>query len=78
MIKFNLTMGHPYRKFQKDCREYYSRITRIIQEIKPDLVLVDNLMASPLGIDQGIPFVLISSCGPALFGDKRLPPPRVC
>lgn len=77
LIKFNLGLGHPYWKFLKDCRNYYPHITRIIQEIKPDLVLVDNLMASPVGIDQGILSVQILSCGPALFGDERLPPPRV-
>ena len=30
LVKFNLTLGHPYWKFYADCREYYPHITRII------------------------------------------------
>lgn len=50
--------------FIRNTRAIYPHITKAIQEIKPDLVFVDELMTSPVGIDQGIKYVVLLSSNP--------------
>lgn len=52
-------------------------MTKCIQEIKPDLIFVDVLMTSPVGIDQNIKFVTIVSSNVCLVAPTdKIPPPR--
>ena len=61
-----LLKGHPYWKFFYYSKELYEKITKFIPEIKPHLIFIDDLMTSPLGIDQGIKYVNVLSCQPCL------------
>ncbi|XP_046917327.2 NDP-glycosyltransferase YjiC [Dermatophagoides farinae] len=52
------------------------QMKEILHDEKPDLILVDQILISPIIIRSGIPWVLIFSCNPISFhNDQRLPPP---
>ena len=52
-----------------------SQYREIINRIKPDIIVVDNIVCSPAMINSGIPWVSQMSANPLLYlTDKRTPP----
>nr|XP_027194738.1 uncharacterized protein LOC113789408 [Dermatophagoides pteronyssinus] len=52
------------------------QLKKILNDEQPDLILVDQILISPMIIQSGIPWILIFSCNPLSFrNDNRLPPP---
>lgn len=49
----------------------------IIEEVKPNLIIIDHLICSPVLINSGIPWIWFSSTGPlCCISDDRTPPAR--
>jgi MGT family glycosyltransferase len=53
------------------CQE---RLTGILDEVHPDVVVEDNVIAFPALMTSGAPFVRIVSCNPLEVRDELLPP----
>src|SRR3954452_14818059 len=51
------------------------RLLEIIDEVRPDLVVEDNVCAFPALLTCGVPWVRIVSCNPAEIRDPLVPPP---
>lgn len=46
----------------------YEEVSAIIKKIKPDIYINDDIMTTPIGIDQGIPYAFLMSCAPTYLG----------
>jgi MGT family glycosyltransferase len=51
------------------------RLREIIEEVRPDVIVEDNVVAFPALPASGIPWVRIASCNPAEIKDEEVPPP---
>jgi MGT family glycosyltransferase len=51
------------------------RLAEIFAELKPDVIVEDNVVAFPAAPASGIPWVRIVSCNPLELKDPALPPP---
>ena len=51
------------------------RLTEILDELRPDVVVEDNVVAFPALVASGRPWVRIVSCNPLEIRDPELPPP---
>jgi MGT family glycosyltransferase len=51
------------------------RLREIIDEVRPDVIVEDNVVAFPALPASGIPWVRIASCNPAEIKDEEVPPP---
>jgi MGT family glycosyltransferase len=51
------------------------RLSEIFDELQPDAIVEDNVVAFPAIIASGRPWVRIVSCNPLELRDPRLPPP---
>jgi MGT family glycosyltransferase len=51
------------------------RLHRIFDELRPDVVVEDNVVTFPALLTSGIPWVRIVSCNPAEMKDHLIPPP---
>ena len=51
------------------------RLVEIIDELQPDIVVEDNVVAFPALFSSGRPWARIASCNPAEIKDERIPPP---
>jgi MGT family glycosyltransferase len=51
------------------------RLAEIFAEVKPDVIVEDNVVAFPAVPASGIPWVRIVSCNPLELKDPALPPP---
>jgi MGT family glycosyltransferase len=51
------------------------RLLEIFDELRPDVVVEDNVVTFPALITSGIPWVRIASCNPAEIKDHLVPPP---
>jgi len=51
------------------------RLLEIIEEVEPDVVVEDNVVAFPALAASGRPWVRIASCNPAEMKDEAVPPP---
>jgi MGT family glycosyltransferase len=52
-----------------------ARLVEIIDELRPDAIVEDNVVAFPALPASGIPWVRIVSCNPAELKDPLVPPP---
>lgn len=67
-VAFVLNGGHTYRGLYEDCMRIYPRVTELIKQLKPDLILIDTIITFPTGINLGIPYVCILSAAPTYMG----------
>src|SRR3954465_8273093 len=51
------------------------RLTEIIDDLEPDVIVEDNVVAFPALPASGRPWVRITSCNPAELKDPAVPPP---
>jgi MGT family glycosyltransferase len=51
------------------------RLREIIDEVKPDVIVEDNVLTFPAILASGRPWVRIVSCNPAEIKDPMVPPP---
>lgn len=51
------------------------RLLEIFEELRPDLIVEDNVVSFPALAASGIPWVRIASCNPAEMKDHEVPPP---
>jgi MGT family glycosyltransferase len=51
------------------------RLTGIIDELQPDLIVEDNVVSFPALLASGRPWARIASCNPTEIKDRRVPPP---
>jgi MGT family glycosyltransferase len=51
------------------------RLHEIFNEVRPDIVVEDNVVSFPALLTSGIPWVRIASCNPAEMKDHLVPPP---
>ncbi len=51
------------------------RLSEIIDELQPDIVVEDNVVAFPALLASGRPWARIVSCNPTEIKDPRVPPP---
>ena len=51
------------------------RLREIIEEVRPDVIVEDNVVAFPALPASGVPWVRIASCNPAEIKDEEVPPP---
>jgi MGT family glycosyltransferase len=51
------------------------RLLEIFDELRPDLIVEDNVVSFPALFASGIPWVRIASCNPAEMKDHAVPPP---
>lgn len=54
----------------------YDDLTKIVKEVQPSIVIYDQLFATPVGQDQGIPWANFFSCALNFVGLKGMPPPQ--
>lgn len=47
-----------------------------INQVNPDVILIDQLFTFPIGIDAKVPWVLINSSAENFVGQSDLPPPK--
>jgi MGT family glycosyltransferase len=50
------------------------RLAEIFAEVKPDVIVEDNVVGFPAALASGIPWVRIVSCNPLELKDRALPP----
>ena len=62
--------------FQSAIVAAYDDLTKIVKEVKPSIVIYDQLFATPAGQDQGIPWANFFSCAVNFIGLKGMPPPQ--
>lgn len=51
------------------------RLTEIIAEVQPDVIVEDNVLTFPAILASGTPWVRVVSCNPAEVKDDDVPPP---
>ncbi len=51
------------------------RLHQIFDELRPDVVVEDNVVTFPALLTSGVPWVRIASCNPAEMKDHLIPPP---
>jgi MGT family glycosyltransferase len=51
------------------------RLTGIIEELQPDLIVEDNVVTFPALLGSGRPWARITSCNPTEIKDHEVPPP---
>ena len=51
------------------------RLHQIFDQLRPDVVVEDNVVTFPALLTSGIPWVRIASCNPAEMKDHLIPPP---
>jgi MGT family glycosyltransferase len=51
------------------------RLLEIIDELRPDVIVEDNVCSFPALLTCGVPWVRIASCNPAEIRDPLVPPP---
>jgi MGT family glycosyltransferase len=51
------------------------RLREIVDEVRPDVIVEDNVVAFPALPASGVPWVRIASCNPAEIKDEEVPPP---
>lgn len=69
------TMANFYENFLNHICKIYPFVTKIIQDLKPDFIIQNFQLSTPVGVDQGIPYALLQTCSPTFFGSGDLPPP---
>jgi MGT family glycosyltransferase len=55
-------------------RDVDERLVEIIDEVRPDVIVEDNVVAFPALPASGVPWVRIVSCNPAEIKDRDVPP----
>jgi MGT family glycosyltransferase len=55
-------------------RYCHQQLTEIINRVRPDVIVEDNVVAFPALMTAGVPFVRIVSCQPLEIKDPALPP----
>jgi MGT family glycosyltransferase len=50
------------------------RLTQIFDEVRPDVIVEDNVVAFPAVLTSGLPWARIVSCNPLEMKDRDLPP----
>jgi UDP:flavonoid glycosyltransferase YjiC (YdhE family) len=56
-------------------RHVEPRLREILEEVRPDAVVEDNVVCFPAVVTSGAPWVRIASCNPLELKDPGLPPP---
>jgi UDP:flavonoid glycosyltransferase YjiC (YdhE family) len=51
------------------------RLLEIIEELRPDVIVEDNVVSFPALFASGRPWARITSCNPTEIKDRRVPPP---
>ena len=64
-----------YQALIDGARYVDDRLREILDEVEPDVVIEDNVVAFPAIPASGRPWVRIVSCNPAELRDPRVPPP---
>jgi len=60
----------------KGLKEMYPILNEIIDEIKPDFIIFDQLFSLPTGKDRGIPWANLFSAALNYVGYEKFPPPQ--
>ena len=61
--------------FSEDGKRLDKKVEQLLKDIKPDVVVMDQVMAVPSVSLSGIPWVLVCSFNPLMFlDDERTPP----
>lgn len=55
-------------------RYSHQQLTGIVDRVRPDVIVEDNVVAFPALVTAGVPFVRIVSCNPLEIKDPDLPP----
>ncbi|TDV48650.1 nucleotide disphospho-sugar-binding domain-containing protein [Actinophytocola oryzae] len=70
------TVIHPqWTELVGSARHAHPRLRQIIEEVRPELIVVDNVGADPSVQASGIPWVRSISANPLELADPDLPPP---
>ena len=56
-------------------RHVHDRLVEILEEVRPDVIVEDNVVSFPTLPASGRPWVRIVSCNPAEIKDPEVPPP---
>jgi len=64
----------PWRALCDRSRYVDDRLREIFDELQPDVIVEDNVVAAPAILDAGRPWVRIVSCNPLELKDEALPP----
>jgi MGT family glycosyltransferase len=56
-------------------RYCHDQLCAIIERVRPDIIVEDNVVGFPALMTAGVPFVRIVSCNPLEIKDPALPPP---
>jgi len=63
-----------WRELVDGARYVDERLAEIFAEVKPDVIVEDNVVGFPAVLASGIPWVRIASCNPLELKDPALPP----
>src|SRR5436305_9085031 len=63
-----------WRELVDGARYVDERLAEIFAEVKPDVIVEDNVVGFPAVLASGIPWVRIVSCNPLELKDPALPP----
>ena len=56
-------------------RYCHDQLCEIIERVRPDVIVEDNVVGFPALLTAGVPFIRIVSCNPLELKDPALPPP---
>ena len=56
-------------------RYCHDQLCQIIERVRPDVIVEDNVVGFPALLTAGVPFIRIVSCNPLELKDPALPPP---
>jgi len=64
-----------YKHFIEDVKKVDQIIEQLLPQIRPDIIIIDQIVSLPSVERSGIPWVLSCSCNPlAILYDERTPP----
>ena len=68
-------IGPTFQALCDGARHVDERLVEIIDEVGPDVIVEDNVVAFPALPASGLPWVRIVSCNPTEIKDREVPPP---
>jgi MGT family glycosyltransferase len=74
LIQLEAFVAPTWRALIDGAKYVDARLTEIIDELRPDVIVEDNVVGFPALAASGIPWVRIASCNPAELKDPLVPP----
>lgn len=64
-----------FEKMANDLKPVEPQYKQILADVKPDMIIIDNLFTSPALINSGIPYMTLWSAGPLMiYNNDKVPP----